>query len=124
MNFMVTIYHNPRCSKSREALALVEAVAARRQLTVDVVEYLKTPPDLAQLLELKSILACKAADMVRSNEEEYNALGLAQADDATLLSALVSHPKLLQRPIVVFGKRAVIGRPLELVVDLLEAKDA
>ena len=117
---MITIYHNSRCSKSREALALVEAIAARRQLTVDVVEYLKSPPSLAQLSELQTMLGCKASEMVRSNEEEFGALGLAQADDAGLLQALATHPKLLQRPIVVFGNRAVIGRPPELVADLLE----
>jgi arsenate reductase (glutaredoxin) len=117
---MITIYHNPRCSKSREALALVESIAARRKLSVNVVEYLKTPPDLAKLSELQAVLGCEAADMVRSNEEEYGTLGLAQADDAALLAAIAAHPKLLQRPIVVFGKRAVIGRPPELVTGLLE----
>lgn len=117
---MITIYHNPRCSKSREALALVEAIAARRQLSVNVVDYLKTPLDLARLSELRAILDCKAADMVRSNEEEYTTLGLAQRDDAALLAAIAAHPKLLQRPIVVFGNRAVIGRPPEVVSGLLE----
>lgn len=124
MDFMITIYHNPRCSKSREALALVEAIAARRQLTVNVVEYLKTPLDLAQLSELQATLGCQAADMARRNEEEYSALGLAQADDAALLAAIAAHPKLLQRPIVVLGKRAVIGRPPELVVGVLEDEGA
>ncbi|HYC42043.1 MAG TPA: arsenate reductase (glutaredoxin) [Noviherbaspirillum sp.] len=121
---MITIYHNPRCSKSREALALVEAIAARRQLTVDVVEYLRTPPDLAQLSALQATLGCKVADMVRSNEDEYDAFGLAQADDGALLAAIAAHPKLLQRPIVVFGKRAVIARPPELVTSLLEDEGA
>lgn len=121
---MITIYHNPRCSKSREALALVETIAARRQLAVNVVEYLKAPLDLAQLSELQNILGCQTTDMVRSNEDEYNALGLAQADDAALLAAIAAHPKLLQRPIAVFGKRAVIGRPPELIAALLEGGDA
>ena len=117
---MITIYHNPRCSKSREALEIVEAYAARKGLAVEVTEYLKTPPDFDQLQALQDMLGCTAADMVRSNEEEFAALGLAQADDAGLLRAITAHPKLLQRPIVVFGKRAVIGRPPELVNGLLD----
>lgn len=121
---MITIYHNPRCSKSREALALVETIAARRRLPLNVVEYLKTPPDLAQLSELKAMLRCAAIDMVRSNEAEYNSLGLAHADDSTLLRAVATHPGLLQRPIVVFEGRAVIGRPPELVADLLDGDEA
>lgn len=117
---MITIYHNPRCSKSREALALVEAFAARKKLPVEVVEYLKTPPDVVQLETLQALLGCKAIDMLRSNEEEFAALGLAGADDATLLRAVAEHPKLLQRPVVVFCERAAICRPPELVTGLLD----
>ncbi|OWW20781.1 arsenate reductase (glutaredoxin) [Noviherbaspirillum denitrificans] len=117
---MITIYHNPRCSKSREALSIVEAIATRKGLAVDVVEYLKTPPDVEQLEALRHMLRCKVADMVRSNEEEFATLELAQADDAALLRAVAAHPKLLQRPIVVFGERAVIARPPELASGLLD----
>lgn len=120
MTLMITIYHNPRCSKSREALALVDAFATRKQIPVNVVEYLKSPPNLAQLEELQAMLGCAASDMTRSNEDEFAALGLTQAADADLLRAIAAHPKLLQRPIVVFGGRAVIGRPPELVSSLLE----
>ncbi|HZW20172.1 arsenate reductase (glutaredoxin) [Noviherbaspirillum sp.] len=116
---MITIYHNPRCSKSREAFALVEAFAQRRALAVDVVDYLKSPPTFEQLSALKELLGCSAADMVRSNEEEFAALGLAQAGDEALLRAIAAHPKLLQRPIVVYRNRAVIARPPELVDGLL-----
>lgn len=91
-----------------------------KQVPVNVVEYLKSPPSLAQLEELQALLGCKALDLVRSNEEEFAALRLAQAADGELLRAIAAHPKLLQRPIVVFGKRAVIGRPPELVSGLLE----
>ncbi|HJV88419.1 MAG TPA: arsenate reductase (glutaredoxin) [Noviherbaspirillum sp.] len=118
---MITIFHNPRCSKSREALALVEDYAARRQEPVDVVEYLKTPPTEQQLATLLGQLHASARDIVRSNEEEYEALGLAQADDAALLKAVAAQPKLLQRPIVVYKGRAVIGRPPERVRELLGA---
>ncbi|WP_420474751.1 arsenate reductase (glutaredoxin) [Noviherbaspirillum sp. ST9] len=117
---MITIYHNPRCSKSREALALVEAFAVRKQIPVNVVEYLTSPPSLAELEALQVMLGCAPSEMVRGNEEEFAALGLAHAADADLLRAIAAHPKLLQRPIVVFGRRAVIGRPPELVSGLLE----
>lgn len=117
---MITIYHNPRCSKSREALALVEAFASSTQIPINVVEYLTSPPSVAQLEELQGMLGCPASEMTRSNEEEFAALGLERAADEDLLRAIASHPKLLQRPIVVFGKRAVIGRPPELVSSLLE----
>jgi arsenate reductase (glutaredoxin) len=116
---MITIYHNPRCSKSREALALVEECAARRQMQVDVVEYLNSPPTFEQLKALQGMLNCKAVDMARSNEEEFAALRLEQADDEALLRAIAAHPKLLQRPIVVAGNRAIIGRPPELVLGFL-----
>ena len=116
---MITIYHNPRCSKSREAFALVEDFAQRNALAVEVVDYLKAPPTFEQLSALKDLLGCRAADMVRSNEEEFAALGLAQAGDEALLRAIADHPKLLQRPIVAYGERAIIARPPELVNGLL-----
>lgn len=117
---MITIYHNPRCSKSRETLALVEDFAARNGLQVDVVEYLKMPPTLEQLSALLQQLGCTARDITRNNEEEYFSLGLEQADDGAVLCAIATHPKLLQRPIVVYNDHAVIGRPPELVHDLLK----
>ncbi|WP_292936126.1 arsenate reductase (glutaredoxin) [Noviherbaspirillum sp.] len=119
---MITIFHNPRCSKSRETLALVEEFAARRHLPVEVVEYLKTPPTVPQLKSLLQQLGCDVREIVRSNEEEYDTLGLAQADDEALLSAIAATPKLLQRPIVVYRGRAVIGRPPERVRDLFDAE--
>jgi len=111
----ITIYHNPRCSKSRDTLAIVETLAAERGATLAVVEYLKTPPTLAQLQELQRQLGLPAKDMVRDGEEEFAALGLAGADDARLLEAVAEHPKLLQRPIVAWRGRAAIGRPPENV---------
>lgn len=117
---MITIYHNPRCSKSREALALVEEFASRKHIQVEVVEYLRSAPTFEQLKALQGMLNCTAADMARSNEEEFVALELEQADDESLLRAIAAHPKLLQRPIVVEGNRAVIGRPPELVLGLLK----
>lgn len=118
---MITIYHNPRCSKSREALELVEQFASKNGLPLNAVEYLKTPPDLAQLQSLHQRLGGSARDMVRTNEEEYGALHLAQADDESLLRAVAAHPRLLQRPIVEFRGRAVIARPPELLTAFLQA---
>jgi arsenate reductase len=118
---MIKIYHNSRCSKSREALELVERFATQQSITLEVVEYLKTPPTPAQLAVLQSQLGCDLRDMVRSNEEEYAALGLAQANDAELMQAISDNPKLLQRPIVVYQGRALIGRPPELLYEFLKA---
>lgn len=115
---MITIYHNPRCSKSREALAMAEQFSHEHKLKLEVVDYQKTPLTLAQLKDLHWTLGGPVSAMLRDNEPEYAALGLAQADDAALLAALAAHPKLLQRPIVVYQKRAVIARPPQLLDQL------
>lgn len=117
---MITIYHNPHCSKSREALALVEHFSTAKGLTLHVVDYQKTPLTLEQLTSLQQQLGVAVREMVRDNEEEYAALNLMQANDATLLQAVGAHPKLLQRPIVVRDGRAVIGRPPERINVLLK----
>jgi arsenate reductase len=116
---MITVYHNPRCSKSREALALVEHSPAGGDL--QIIEYLKTPPTLADLKALHKLLGVPVREMIRSNETEFSELGLADASlgDDALLAAVAEHPKLLQRPIVVNDKKAVIARPPELVNDVL-----
>jgi arsenate reductase len=117
---MITIYHNPRCSKSRAALLLSEQFAAARQLPLTVVDYQKTPLTLAQLHTLQQQLGQPLRAMVRDNEDEYAALQLQQAGDAALLQALAAHPRLLQRPIVVYQDRAQIGRPPEALHALLK----
>ena len=116
---MITIYHDPRCSKSREALTLVEQYSTANNLPLTVIDYQKTPLALLELVSLNQQLESATREMVRDNEEEYVSLNLQQADDAALLQALATHPKLLQRPIVVYRDRAVIGRPLERVTALL-----
>lgn len=122
---MLIIYHNPRCSKSRGALELAQQFAMQHGLTLDVVDYQKTPLTQAQLTELHHVLQSEQAvsvrDMVRDNEDEFTSLKLAHADDASLLHALATHPKLLQRPIVRFNQRAVIARPPELANAILVA---
>lgn len=116
----ITIYHNPRCSKSREAFTMVERFAAANDIPLQVVEYLKNPPTRAQLEVLWKTLGGDLHEMIRSNEDEYAALGLDQAGDHALLDALASHPKLLQRPVVVYRGKAIIARPPELLQDFLK----
>lgn len=119
---MITIFHNPRCSKSRETLALAEAAAVRLNETLSIVEYLKTPPDLATLTQLQQRLGLPARALLRDGETPYAELGLAQPglSDQALLQAVVAHPILLQRPVVVRGERAMIGRPPESVLPLFD----
>jgi len=113
----LTLYHNPRCSKSRGALELLEA----RGLTPSIVRYLETPPSAGELQGLLAKLGLSARQLLRSGEDEYQALNLADASlsEAQLIAAMVAHPKLIERPILVVGAKAVIGRPPEKVLELL-----
>lgn len=117
---MISILHNPRCSKSREALALTQQFATAQELTLEILDYQKTPLSLSQLIDLQKQLNLSARDMLHDSEAEYVALNLAQADEPTLLQAIADHPKLLQRPIVVFNGQAMIGRPPEGLSALLQ----
>lgn len=111
------IYHNPRCSKSRATLALL----AEHGVDVEVIEYLKTPPSAAELRKLLAKLGRPARDIVRGNEDEFKTSGVSMdAGEDRLLELVARHPKLLQRPIVVVGNKARIGRPPEAVLDLLQ----
>ena len=114
----LTLYHNPRCSKSRAALELLQA----RGLAPTVVLYLQTPPDAATVQRLLQQLAMSARQLLRTGEDEYKTLGLADSslDDAQLIAAMVAHPKLIERPILVNGSKAVIGRPAEKVLEIVE----
>ena len=113
----VTIYHNPRCSKSRQTLALLESHGIKPR----VIDYLKSPPDKATLKSLLRKLGIPASALVRRKEEEFKALGLARPDttEDAFLEALASHPRLIERPIVVSGRKARIGRPPESVLEIL-----
>ena len=114
----VTIYHNPRCSKSRDTLALLQA----RGITPQVVAYLEqapTPDEIRRLLGLLGLADARA--LMRKSEAEYTELGLdapALGPDA-LIAAMAAHPRLIERPIVVHGDKAVIGRPPEKVLAIL-----
>ncbi|WBG66090.1 arsenate reductase (glutaredoxin) [Pseudomonas citronellolis] len=113
----LTLFHNPRCSKSRGALELLEA----RGLAPTIVRYLETPPSAAELQALLGKLGIGARQLLRTGEEEYKALGLddPQLSDAQLIEAMAAHPKLIERPILVAGDKAVIGRPPEKVLEIL-----
>lgn len=110
-------WHNPACSKSRAALALLQQAGAQ----VRVVEYLETPPDAAALGAVVALLGLSPRALLRTGEDAYTALGLEASalDDATLLAAMATHPRLIERPVFIHGGRAVIGRPPERVLDLL-----
>lgn len=113
----LTLYHNPRCSKSRGALELLE----QRGLAPTIVRYLETPPDVATLKALLGKLGIAPRQLLRSGEDEYTSLDLANPtlSDAQLIDAMVNHPKLIERPILVAGDKAVIGRPPEKVLEIL-----
>lgn len=105
---MLTIYHNPRCSKSRETLELIKANTSEE---INVIEYLKNPINQETIENLLTLLACSPIEMMRVKEAEFTEQNLKGADDKTLIAAMVATPKLIERPIVTDGKKAVIGRP-------------
>jgi arsenate reductase len=117
---MITIYHNPRCSKSRATCELITDTYNRAGEATEIVEYLKQPLTVAQLKQLNAQLGCPVREMIRETEAEYKELQLSDATltDAQLFEALAKHPILLQRPIVVRNGQAVIGRPPENVATL------
>lgn len=112
-----TLFHNPRCSKSRQALALLEA----RGLAPVVVDYLAAPPSPARIEEILGLLGIGPRELMRRDEPEYRALGLdaPDLDRSALVAALAAHPRLIQRPILVNGGRAAIGRPPEAILEIL-----
>ncbi|MFT5759058.1 MAG: arsenate reductase [Alteromonadaceae bacterium] len=112
---MLTIYHNPRCSKSRQTLALIEA--ANKE--VNIVEYLKTPLNQTEIRSLLTLLSVEPIEMMRTKEAEFKEQQLKGADKDTLITAMVNTPKLIERPIVTTNKQAIIGRPPENVLALL-----
>ncbi|WP_426430492.1 arsenate reductase (glutaredoxin) [Winogradskyella sp. HB-48] len=113
---MITIYHNPRCRKSREGLALVEESGK----TFEVIKYLE---DLVSDKELKTIIAklgIKPIDLVRKNETIWKSdYKDKELSDEQIIKIMVKHPKLIERPIVISGNKAVVGRPKELILDII-----
>jgi arsenate reductase len=113
----VTIYHNPRCSKSRATLAHLRD----RGIEPRIVEYLEAPPDATELQRILGMLDMGPRELMRKKEAEYKAAGLddASLDDAALIAGMVANPKVIERPIVVAGDKAALGRPPEKVLAIL-----
>ncbi|MDQ6981786.1 MAG: arsenate reductase (glutaredoxin) [Mariprofundus sp.] len=112
----ITIYHNPRCSKSRATLALLK----ENDIEPKIIEYLKTPPSEAELDRILTMLGKKPDELMRKGEAEYKehiqGKGLSRAE---AIAMMVAHPIVIERPIVVKGDRAAIGRPPENVLDII-----
>jgi len=113
----VTIWHNSKCSKSRASMSLLE----ERELEIDVVKYLETVPTKDEIKEVLTMLSMNSArELMRIKEDIYKELNLAdEIDEELLIAAMVKNPKLIERPIVIRGNEATIGRPIENVVELL-----
>ncbi len=111
----LTIYHNPRCSKSRETLALLES----KGLSPRVVEYLKTPPSPAELERILKALGVPAREIVRKKEAGAARIDPEVMRETDLVAAMIAHPEIMERPIVVNGEKAAMGRPPERVLDIL-----
>jgi len=111
----VTIYHNPRCSKSRQTLELLR----ENGVEPTIVDYLETPPSASELTAILAKLGKSAAELVRKNEAAEEGIDVANLDNDSLIEALVAHPRALERPIVVKGDKAAVGRPPESVLGIL-----
>ena len=113
----ITIYHNPKCSKSRQTLKLLEEQATG----IDVIEYLKNPPTVKKLKEVLSLLKISPRELMRKKETEYKELMLSNSNlsDKDLIESMVKHPILIERPIVLANGKAALGRPPENVLNII-----
>jgi len=113
----VTIWHNPRCTKSRQALELLK----KKKLDPEVVLYLDDPPSAARIEEVLGMLGIEPRELMRKKEAEYQELGLDEPKlgRKELVRALAAHPILIERPVVITGRRAVVGRPTERILEIL-----
>ena len=113
----VKIYHNPRCSKSRQTLQLLE----ENGVQAEVIQYLKTPPTADELETILTLLDIEPRELMRTKEAEYKATGMdnPDLDRNALIAGMVNTPKLIERPIVVANGKAAIGRPPESVLEIL-----
>lgn len=113
----VKIYHNPRCSKSRQTLQLLQ----NQGIELEIIEYLKNPPTIAELEDILAKLGIAPRDLMRKNEAEYKVTGMnnPELDYDTLVKGMVETPKLIERPIVLANGKATIGRPPESVLAIL-----
>jgi arsenate reductase len=111
----VTIYHNPRCSKSRQTLALLR----ERGIEPKIIEYLATPPSEAELKRLLTLLGLTPRQLLRAKEAREAGIDAGKLSDAALIAAMVKNPIVIERPIVVHGNKAALGRPPEAVTAIL-----
>ena len=113
----VTIFHNPRCSKSRQTLSLIQ----EKNIDINIIEYLKTPPDISQLKQILKQLGCEPRRLMRKSEQIYKDLDLGNENKTAedLVIAMTQNPILIERPIVLSGEKAAIGRPPESVLNIL-----
>ncbi len=112
----IKIWHNPRCSKSRDSFKLLE----EKGIDAEVVKYLENTPTKEELIELLKMLDMSARELMRTKEDIYKELNLKdESSQEALIEAMVANPKLIERPIVIRGNKAVIGRPIEKVIELI-----
>ena len=113
----VTIFHNPRCSKSRQTLSLIQ----EKNIDINIIEYLKTPPDISQLKQILKKLGYEPRQLMRKSEQIYKDLDLGNENKTTedLVIAMAQNPILIERPIVLSGEKAAVGRPPESVLNIL-----
>ena len=113
----VTIFHNPRCSKSRQTLSLIQ----ENNIDINIIEYLKTPPDISQLRQILKQLGYEPRQLMRKSEQVYKDLDLGNENKTAedLIIAMTQNPILIERPIVLSGEKAAIGRPPESVLNIL-----
>jgi len=113
----VTIWHNPRCSKSRNAVALLE----EQGIEAEIVKYLDTPPSKEELVQILKMLGMTARELMRTKEDIYKELKLKdETNEERLIEAMVANPKLIERPIVIKNGKAAIGRPIENILELVK----
>ncbi|WP_456386781.1 arsenate reductase (glutaredoxin) [Profundibacter sp.] len=112
---MTTIWHNPRCSKSRATLDIIKAQGIEPEIRL----YQENAPDETEIRAALALLNITAADLIRTGEALYKELNLKDADETTLIKAMSAHPKLIERPVVLANNKAALGRPPESVLDIL-----
>lgn len=114
----ITIWHNPSCSKSREAMSILEA----NNLQAEVVKYLESTPSVTQIKEILKMLDITPRELMRTKEDIYKELNLQdETDNNALIQAMAKNPKLIERPVIIKGNKAIIGRPTDKIAEFLNS---
>jgi len=114
----ITIWHNQRCSKSREAMSILE----QNNAEVKVIKYLETNPDESEIKTILKMLGLSPRELMRTKEDIYKELKLKEENNEdALIAAMAKYPKLIERPIIIKGDKAIIGRPIEVIADFLDS---